>query len=89
LTDALPWSQPFGMMVRRQLLLADPQQNLNGRLQDRVYTCGRMRLDRRFSWLRGAYCLLRQMRTSKLKLSSSKHVSERYSDSITIGDSHT
>jgi hypothetical protein len=35
----------------RQLLLAGSQQNLNSRLQDRVYTRGGTRLDRRFSWL--------------------------------------
>ena len=73
---------------RRQFLLADSQQNLNSRLENRVYTRGGTRLEWRFSWLWAAYCLLRQMRTPNLKLSSSKHIREPHSESLAIGDTY-
>ena len=61
----------------RQLLHTDPEQNLNSRLEDRVYTRGGTRVDRRLSWLRTACCLLRQMRTPNLRLSSSNSCKHR------------
>jgi pyridoxine 4-dehydrogenase len=56
-----------------EALLADCQQNLNGGLQNRVDSDGGTRLNGRLSWLQHGFGGGGQMRTPKLKLTSSKH----------------
>jgi pyridoxine 4-dehydrogenase len=79
-----------------QALLADGDQNLNGGLQNGFYRGGGARLKGRLSWVQRRCGGYRQMRTPKLKLSSSKYMRRNQSplertmsNAQKLGDSFT